>query len=113
MKAEPNKAKLNHAYITAAKPKERAYLVWDLDQKGLALAVRPNGKKSFKVVYRNRATHQLRWFNIGDVQIVGLKEARETALDILNRANKGGDPQAERKAQYSSGTFEELVTRYV
>jgi integrase len=105
------KQKLDHLLITKAKPEERPYLVWDAHQKGLALAVRPNGQRTFKVVYRRNGL--LRWYHLGDARVIGLANARKLALGVMYEVTQGKDPQAERKAQRASGTFEELARRYV
>jgi hypothetical protein len=44
---------------------------------------------------------------------IELKGARKLAGRILFQVAEGKDPQAERKAERNSGTFEELATRYV
>jgi hypothetical protein len=44
---------------------------------------------------------------------IELKGARKLAGRILFQVAEGKDPQAERKAERNSGSFEELATRYV
>ena len=54
-----------------------------------------------------------RWYHLGNAAAVGLADARKLAGRIMFKVAEGGDPCAERKAQRSKGTFEELAARYV
>jgi integrase len=108
----PNKVRLTDVYIANLKPRERAYLVWDTNTEGLALSVQPTGRKSWKAIY---AFHgRTRWYTIGKCNAtIGLAEARRRAKKILLEVANDVDPQANRMAGRSTGTFEELARRYV
>jgi integrase len=107
----PNKHKLSDIFIKKLKPRPRPFLVWDTQQRGLAVAVQPSGRQSWKCVY---AFHgRPRWYSIGDVAAIGLSDARKLASRVMFKVAEGQDPAAERKAERSKGTFEELATRYV
>ena len=41
-----NKRKLTDLFVTSRKGGERDELIWDIKQPGLALSVRPTGKKA-------------------------------------------------------------------
>jgi integrase len=112
MPRAPNKVRLTDLYVTNLKPQERAYLVWDLDAEGLALCVQPTGRKSWKAIY---AFHgRTRWYTIGKCNAtIGLAEARRRAKKVLLQVADDTDPQANRMAGRSAGTFEELARRYL
>jgi len=107
----PNKHKLSDIFINKLKQRSRPFMVWDTHQRGLAIAVQPTGHKSWKCVY---AFHgRPRWYHIGDVAAVGLANARKLASRVMFKVAEGKDPAAEKKAERSKGTFEELAARYV
>jgi Arm DNA-binding domain len=106
----PNKKRLSHFAITNLKPKERPYLVWDITQRGLAVSVQPSGHAAWKCIY---AFHgRPRWYHIADVSGVGLADARKLASRVMFQVAEGKDPAAERRAERSADTFEELACRY-
>jgi integrase len=106
-----NKRNLTEMLIRNLQPRERAYLVWDTKQKGLAVQVQPTGNKAYKVIYSYRS--RPRWYHLADATAIGLSDARKLAMRIMYQVAEGHDPQAERKAARSVGTFEEIADRYV
>jgi integrase len=110
-KREPNKIKFNDLIIKNLKKATRPYLVWDLRQHGLAIQVQPSGNKAWKCIYSRHG--RPRWYSIGRADAIGLSDARNMAGEIMVQVAKGQDPQADRKAKRTSGTFEELATAYV
>src|ERR1700691_3233089 len=107
---EPNKVKLTDPHIKALQRQDRPYLGWDDTQRGLAVRVESSGFKSWKVIYSRQG--RPRWYNIGKVDDIGLAKARKEAAKIIGRVANGEDPQADKAAERSSGTFGELATRY-
>lgn len=107
----PNKRILTELFIRKVVPREHAYLVWDTYQRGLALQVRPTGHKAWKCIYSLHG--RSRWYNIGNATAIGLSDARKLASRVMFAVAEGKDPCADRAAQRSKGTFEELATRYV
>ena len=108
----PNKRKLTDMFVTSVQPdKARTVVVWDEKQRGLALAVQPTGSKSWKVIYHHSG--RPRWYHLAAADAIGLADARRLANRIMLRVAEGVDPQAERMAERSRGTFEELAARYV
>lgn len=107
---EPNKRKLSDIFIQKLKPRPRPFLVWDTYQRGLALAMQPTGHKSWKCIYSMHG--RPRWYSIGDVAAIGLSDARKLAGRVMFKVAEGLDPCADRKAERSKGTFEELATEY-
>jgi integrase len=110
-KAAANKRRLSQLMVNRAHAREHAYLIWDTFQHGLALQVRPGGHKSWKVIYTHHG--RPRWYTLGNAAAISVNDARKLAGRIMFKVAEGADPQAERKAQRSKGTFEELATRYV
>ena len=64
---EVNRRKLTDLFVSSRKGGERDELIWDLKQPGLALSVRPTGKKAWKVIYRFHG--RPRWLHLGDVSV--------------------------------------------
>ncbi len=84
--------------------------MWDTQVPGFALAVYPTSKV-WKVIYPFGG--RTRWYTIGNVGAIDLKEARRLAAKVLISVAADVDPQAERRAARSRGTFEELAKQYV
>ena len=97
--------------IKNLKPQEgRPYLCWDTKQHGLVVQVQPSGVKSWKVIYSRNS--RPRWYHIGRVDAIGLSDARMLAGQVMVQVAQGQDPQANRKAMRTSGTFGELAALY-
>jgi integrase len=107
----PNKRVLTELYVQKLKPPAKPILIWDMKQGNLALLAQPSGHLSYKLIYSRHG--RARWYTLGSHRAIGLAGARKLARDILYQVAQGQDPQAERKAQRSLGTFEELASRYV
>jgi len=103
--------RLRELSVKNAKPKAKAYMIWDVTQRGLGLRVLPTGSKAWKCVYSRHG--RPRWFHIGGADIVGLADARTIAAEVMLSAAKGRDPAAGRKAERGAGTFAELHERYL
>jgi integrase len=106
----PNKRKLTDLFVSAVKPGDRAFIVWDQKQAGLALAVQPTGSKAWKFVYRSGG--KPRWLTFGNATAIGLADARRLAAKAALQVAEGGDPQAEKTAARGSGTLQEWALRY-
>ena len=52
-----NKQELTDAFVTAVKAGKQPEMIWDKHCPGLALSVRPTGKKAWKVVTDLAAVH--------------------------------------------------------
>ena len=104
------KKTLNERFTRTVKPERRLFLVWDAHTRGLALAVRPTGRKAWKFVY---AFHgRARWYSIGDADALPLSDARRKARELRVQVDQGIDPQAEKTAERAVGTFAELAGQY-
>jgi integrase len=109
--AAAKKHKLSDIFLKKLKPQARPFAVWDELQRGLAIVVQPTGHKAWKCIYPFHG--RPRWYHIGAVDAVGLSDARKLASRVMFKVAEGNDPAAERKAERSKGTFEELATHYV
>jgi hypothetical protein len=45
------KRQLTELFVKKVKPEERAFLVWDSKQHGLAIQIQPTGAKAWKAIY--------------------------------------------------------------
>ena len=107
-----HKKRLSALFVAKVQPQARAFLVWDSDQKGLALQVRPSGHAAFKLVYRYRG--RSRWFHIGDAKAIGLADARTKAAELMLAVVRDGkDPAGEKHIGRQFTTFGELAGRYL
>jgi hypothetical protein len=106
-----NKRRLTTSrFIANIQPQARTFLVWDSDQKGLAVQVQPSGYRAFKVIYRHRS----RWFHIGDAEAIGLADARTKAAELmLAVVGDGKDPAAEKRIGREFTTIGVLASRYL
>src|SRR5262245_22579139 len=109
-RAKPNKRKLNQRILQTARPRDRAYLIWDESTSGLALVTYPSGKQSWVFVYSRSG--RSRWYKVGRVDALGLADARKQVRELRVQVDKGIDVQAEKKAQRSKDTFETLAEQY-
>lgn len=110
-RSKARKAKLSELLISRQRPEATSFLIWDSLQRGLTLRVRPSGARSFYCVYSRHG--RSRWLHLGNAGAIGLADARLLAAEAMLKVAKGGDPAAERRAQRSRGTFEELASAYV
>jgi integrase len=111
-KRASDRRQLQSLTIDKAKARTKPYLIWDATQRHLALAVRPTGVKSWKVIYSRHG--RSRWLTLGSADIIGLADARIKAAEIMLAVTRDGkDPAAEKRAERGAGTFAELASKYV
>jgi integrase len=79
--------------------------------RGLYLRVSPGGKKSWILMYRRKG--RLRKYTFAPYPDLGLADARRRAREILHDVASGRDPAAERKADRSAETFQQLADLYL
>lgn len=93
---------------------DKRLTVSDLNLPGFGLRISPGGKKSWFIVYRNRAGKQRR-MTLGSYPRLSLAEAREEARKALGRAELGIDPQDEKIASRRSApvTFNDLKDEFI
>jgi integrase len=107
----PDRRALSDLVVKRIEPRDRPFTIWDARAHNLVILVQPSGHKAYKVIYRR--SRRSCWYHIGDVRDVPLKDARQTAARVMLAVADGKDPAADRKAQRTAGTFEELAARYL
>jgi integrase len=106
-----HKVRLRELSVRKARAKAKAYMIWDVTQRGLGLRVMPTGSKAWKCVYSRHG--RPRWLHLGNAEVIGLAEARTMAAEAMLAVAKGRDPAAEKRAERIGGTFADLAARYV
>ena len=112
--SQPHKRKLTEIIVRQAKPKAAAYLIWDTHQRGLALRVRPTGRKGWLCIYR--AGGKPRWLHLGDADAIGLGDARVHRGRGDARGGQGrrsGQREARQARQrYASASWPRSMSRH-
>jgi integrase len=113
-KAAATRRKITELTRQKATAGKRRKLIWDTVQRGLALAIEPTGRQSWKFVYRwppgakGSKPVWLTWAGLG------LADAREKAQETWKKIHDGIDPRGSRQASLQATmTFEDLHRRYV
>ncbi|MGB9392937.1 MAG: integrase family protein [Xanthobacteraceae bacterium] len=107
-----DKRRITELTVRKARPRDKAYTIWDTEQRRLALRVQPSGSKSWVVVYSRHG--RPRWLTIGSADVIGLADARVKAAEAMLAVTRDGrDPAAEKKAERGAGTFADLAATYV
>lgn len=117
----PLKKKLTERFIKSLKPPQKPLEVWDTEETGFCLVIRPSGVRSFCVRYRN-GDGRKRTYTIGKWGKVTVKQAREIAKKLNGQISGGVDVQAAKKDQRAQAErarqqtlsvfFEERYTPY-
>lgn len=87
--------------VDAAHPKDRQFVLWDVDIKGFGLLVLPSGTKSYIYQYRlGGRGSRLRRFTIGRHGSLTPEQARKLARELSEDVRRGVDPiEAKRDAE--------------
>ncbi len=104
-------AKLTKRTVDAAAPRAKDYFVWCGATPGFGVRIHPSGKKVF--VAQVRVGRTLRRLKIGPYGPFTVDQAREAADDIIRAAQKGHDPQRERREAKAAITVAEMADRYM
>jgi integrase len=106
----PRKRNLTELFVNKVKSEEKPFKVWDLKQRGLVLQVQPTGYRSFFTFYchNNRPC----WYFISSADRIGLDDARRLSARVSLQVAEGKNPEAERRAERSHGSFAELALAY-
>jgi integrase len=103
--------------VQRAKPKPEGYEISDGGQRGLRLAVRPSGAKSWIVRYRHPVTGKSRKLTLQPG--LGIAQARKLAADAMFAVAQGIDPidgrRAEKQAALATveGTLHAVAKQYL
>jgi integrase len=102
---------LSEMKIRAARPKERAYKLFD--ERGLFMLVTPTGGRLWRFRYRLGGVEKL--LTLGAYPDVLLKRAREKREDARKLVADGIDPNAKRRAEKSAraNTFEAIADEWL
>lgn len=95
-------------------PNGKDVFVWDSGDgslKGFGIRIKPSGAASYLVQYRNKHGRTRR-LAISKVGVLTPEQARAEANEKLRIVAKGGDPSAERHADRTAMTVEELCRLY-
>src|SRR4029079_3698937 len=81
---------------------------------GLRLQRRADGSvlRSWVIRYRKNGSHQRR-LKVGEPSRMSLEDARKEARKLLTKADQGGDPIAERKAETAEPTLAEKAETFL
>ena len=85
---------LTNEYVKGLQPKEKMYDVRDATLVGFYVRVQPSGVKSYRCEYK-RGKH----YTIGRVEKLKVPDARAQAKIILGEAQKGVDPNQEKRQE--------------
>jgi len=102
---------LSDTRVRAAKPRDRAYKLYD--ERGLFLFVTPTGGRLWRLKYRLRDREKL--ISLGAYPDVGLKRAREKRDEARKLLADGVDPSSERHERRSAllETFEGVAEEWL
>jgi integrase len=95
--------KLTQTFIAGLRPDpRRTYDVWDTQQSGLVVRVRPSGSHSYLVRLKDPDSGNWYWYTLGSCKDLTADGARETAAIARGQAAKarlgvGGDPRTEAR----------------
>jgi integrase len=102
---------LSDTRVRAAKPRDRAYKLYD--ERGLFLFVTPTGGRLWRLKYRLRDREKL--ISLGAYPDVGLKRARERRDEARKLLADGIDPSSERQERRTAllETFEGVAEEWL
>ena len=93
-------------------PKGGDVIYFDAEIPRFGVRVKPSGVKSYVLQYRNKFG-QARRTTIGRVGDLTPEEARKRASILRGEIAKGGDPSAEKRADRSAVTVNDLCDDYI
>ena len=109
--------KLTDAFVHSVKPEAERVTYYDTRVVGFALRVEPSGARAYKFTYRHRT--RPRWFSLGKVSDYpnkgGAEQARKKCEVLKGQmaADENFDPQANRVAERSDGTFSQDLAEFL
>ncbi len=98
--------------VETAEIKTRDYFLWDTDQKGFGVRIRPSGNRIYFFKYRSADGRQ-RKYRIGQHGNITVDEARKVAKRIALDVANGDDPAAQRTSSRTAPTMRDLCERYL
>ncbi len=104
--------KLTKRFVEAVEPESRDVVLWDSDLKGFGLRVKPSGRRTYLIQYRN-AQGRSRRLTVGLHGRLTPDQARQEGRRLLAEVELGNDPAEQKSAVKSAPTVEDLAERYL
>jgi len=104
--------RLTKRIIDALSPSATDTFVWDSETRGFGLRVKPSGKKTYFLQYRNKQGRSRR-LALGPHGVLTPDEARSMAIIRLAEVKHGEDPATSRRATRRAAKMTTLCDRYL
>lgn len=105
--------KLTKRVVDSTSPDpDRDRIVWDSELAGFGLRVRPSGRKTYVIQYRNSFGRSRR-LTLGAHGVLTPDDARKQAVQNLAAVARGDDPAEERKKNRHGLTVKEAAALYL
>ena len=104
-------AKITKRTVDALEPRDREHVLWDDEIKGFGVRVRPSGRKTYIVKYRDRGRSVK--VTIGPHGAVSPAAARARAAEIVTAARTGKDLSGRDLRDAKAPTVAELGRRFL
>src|SRR5579864_839132 len=105
--------KLTKRIVDTTKPAAgRSVVLWDADLPGFGLRVKPSGRKSYVLQFRNRLGRSRR-LTLGAHGVLTPDAARGRARELLADIERGADPVTERQQERRAASVAELAELYM
>ena len=104
-------AKITKRTVDALEPREREHVLWDDEIKGFGVRVRPSGRKTYIVKYRDRG--RVVKVTIGPHGAISPAAARARAAEIVTAARTGKDLSGRDLRDAKAPTVAELGRRFL
>ena len=103
--------KLNKRFVSSIKAEDKELVLWDTELPCFGLRIKPSGRKTFIVQYRNE-TGRSRRLTLGTYGKLTPDEARKMARQMLSDSARGEDVAETRTAKRKGLTMADLTERY-
>ena len=104
-------AKITKRAVDALEPRDREHVLWDDEIKGFGVRVRPSGRKTYIVKYRDRG--RVVKVTIGPHGAISPAAARARAAEIVTAARTGKDLSGRALRDAKAPTVAELGRRFL
>ena len=104
-------AKITKRTVDALEPRDREHVLWDDEIKGFGVRVRPSGRKTYIVKYRDRGRAVK--ITIGPHGAISPAAARARAAEIVTAARTGKDLSGRDLRDAKAPTVAELGRRFL